>query len=299
MLRHVQFCPVRAEDIREIPDGFQIDRTGRTGKNVHMKQKRLLTTPLLLFLIAFPLVLSGEELTHRIEKGETLYSISRRYHVPVPVIMESNRLKDPDRLLPGMSLVIPDVHVVRKGETLYRIARDYGISLSELVEVNGLSNEQLLKVGDRLYVPVRSSGTRTDLRPVTVEAVAAGPAVAPAPAGPHYWPIDGERSFQDGKLPRVQIQGAIGTPVHSVAGGRVVWTGPWRGFGNVVFVQSTHGYIYIYGGAERVLVRVGETVDRGAEIGTLGYSVTDGSPQLYFFVYKDGKPIHPEKAPRG
>lgn len=44
---------------------------------------------------------------HRVEKGETLYGIARRYGVPAKAIMELNGIKDPDALKAGQVLRIP------------------------------------------------------------------------------------------------------------------------------------------------------------------------------------------------
>ena len=87
--------------------------------------------------------------------------------------------------------------------------------------------------------------------------------------------------------------------VHAVASGSVVWTGPYRGFGNVVLVDSK-GYIYLYGGSEDLFVNVGQTVNVGNRIGRLGSSGPNGTRQpMYFSVFREGLPVSPDEAPRG
>ena len=87
--------------------------------------------------------------------------------------------------------------------------------------------------------------------------------------------------------------------VHAVASGSVVWTGPYRGFGNVVLVDS-RGYIYLYGGSEDLFVNVGQTVNVGNRIGRLGSSGPNGTRQpMYFSVFREGLPVSPDEAPRG
>ncbi len=103
----------------------------------------------------------------------------------------------------------------------------------------------------------------------------------------------------DGKLEGVAIEADPLSYVHAVAGGNVVWTGPYRGFGHVVLVDS-NGYIYLYGGNEDLFVNVGQTVAAGSRIGRLGSSGPDGGKQdMIFSVFREGVPISPEEAPRG
>jgi lipoprotein NlpD len=78
----------------------------------------------------------------------------------------------------------------------------------------------------------------------------------------------------------------------------VVWVGPYRGFGKVVFIQSDQGYIYVYAGNDEIHVAPGDFVRRGQKLGELGLHPYEQKPNLYFIVYKDGKPVRPEEAPR-
>jgi murein DD-endopeptidase MepM/ murein hydrolase activator NlpD len=85
----------------------------------------------------------------------------------------------------------------------------------------------------------------------------------------------------------------VGDGVRSVSTGRVVWVGPYRGFGRVVFVESTGGFVYVYAGNDRILVEVGDRVRQGMEIGRLGKSAHLGGARLIFMVYHNGRPIDP------
>jgi septal ring factor EnvC (AmiA/AmiB activator) len=101
-----------------------------------------------------------------------------------------------------------------------------------------------------------------------------------------------------GKLSGLAISGTAGESVRCVAEGTVVSAGPYRGFGRVAIVQTADLYIYVYGGCESLSVREGDKVKAGAELGKLGAAAMSGSPELYFMVYKNNKPVDPEKAPR-
>lgn len=101
----------------------------------------------------------------------------------------------------------------------------------------------------------------------------------------------------DGKLEGVRINGDAYSYVRSIAAGKVVLAEPYRGFGNVILID-VNGYIYLYGGNEDIFVNVGEEVTAGTRIGRLGVS-EDGKQDMFFSVFKDGKPVDTYTAPRG
>lgn len=275
-------------------------------------------------MLAFALVLShsiwAEELYHVVEPGQTLYSISRRYEVPVDALKDANNITDPTRIRVGMRLIIPGMYEVQRGDTLFGIARRHGVTVEELRSRNGLAEGDVLRVGRVLYVPLDTAGRaavttgsssegassgRANGSTSTTSTTAAATADTPSSAGrttveaEGYWPHPGSRERLEGKFRGVAISGAPGDPVLAVAGGRVVYAGPHSTFGQVVFVQSAAGYIYVYGGNESVQVGVGETVRAGNEIATLGRAPAEESSRLYFSVWKNNSFIDPNTAPRG
>ena len=289
-----------------------------------MRRTRLGSTAITCFLLLFlagaaPCGLAQEK-THTLQKGETLYQVARRFHVPLDLLLETNRIRDPARVPAGTVLRVPRVHVVGKGETLYSIARRYGVPLEALVAANGIRDSARLPVGRELVVPAGGKGARAETAaPAGASAapqaegrprsrpsrVTAGPrrrrltaSVSAPSAPPGFWPLPGSREPLNGKLAGVTIRGSVGEGVRAVSTGKVVWVGPYRGFGKVVFVEASGGYVYVYAGNEHILVEVGEQVARGMEIGRLGRSAHGDPPRLIFMVYHRGRPVDPQGAPR-
>lgn len=245
--------------------------------------------------------------------GETLYALSRRYGVSVDTILRANKIADANKLNVGQKLIIPGQsapadrgetakHTVAKGETLYGIAKRYGMTLSELRALNKLTEKSLLKTGDVLIVATAAE-----------EAVTPAPAAItsnPAPVEPRVltqktadpsirWPVRAkELSYMEGKLFGVLLTGEKDEVVESLTDGTVVSAEAYRGFGQVAIVQASDGYVYVYGGNERLSVRSGDRVASGAELGRLGIDALTGKPSLFFFVYKDNAAVDPAKAPR-
>lgn len=274
--------------------------------------KRLVWVPFLfLFYAVIGLsVASATNIEHIVQKGDTLYHISKQYGVPVDVLLRFNDIPNARSLRVGMKLKIPDTYQVKKGDTLYSIAKDNGISLSQLLAVNHIDNSYIIKVGQVLVLPSEGGtrvatndqvGSQTTQAP-TSSVGSTAPSLntaSPGDGGQPFWPAPGKRIFLSGKLAGgTQISGGVGDPVYSVADGRVVWVGPYRGYGRVVFVESPRKYIYVYGGNETTLVKVGDTVTRGTEVANMGINPHLGQACAYFFVYKNGQPVNPRTAPR-
>lgn len=270
---------------------------------------------------------SAEELVHVVQKGETFYAISRKYGVPADAIMSFNGIDDPDRLKLGQKIKIPDVYHVEKGDTLYGIARKFGISFDDLLEANDLDKNAHIKAGSALYIPsqVASKTTAQTAQPAKTSTPKAAtssvtvPELAPASDLLGKKPLEDPRNYEkkkvdtsiiwpvsvrdiaylSGKVYGVSITSSTGESVKTISSGKVLSVGPYRGFGQVVFMQSKTGYIYVYGGLDSVLLTAGQTLSFGEEIGTLGTDSLSGSPRLYFMVYNKDIPVDPAKAPRG
>lgn len=277
-------------------------RVARVKEHMHTRDWFLIA----LILALAPSGVFPEPLTHVIQKGETLYAISRSYNVPVSAVRDANDIRDPRDLAVGVELVIPSVYRVEKGDTYYGIARRHDISVDELLELNGRNSDSVLRVGDTLYVPGLQGDTDSTSRTAarhggqdSAEKDFPQVAGAVSPGDTRgYWPHPGRRVRMDGKLPGVSIQGTIGDDVVSVSSGRVIYAGPYTTFGRVVIVQSASGYIYVYGGNGSLSVTVGDLVQPGTTIGELGEAPDAGRSRLYFSVWKNDSFVDPSRAPR-
>ena len=120
----------------------------------------------LLFLwLGLFAALSGqiEAATHVVKKNETLGKIAAKYGVKQKTIIWANKLENPNYLLKGQKLIIPEAngvfpYKVRKGDTLGKIAVGFGISAGELARFNGLARPDLIKEGQVLKIPAGGEG---------------------------------------------------------------------------------------------------------------------------------------------
>ena len=91
------------------------------------------------------------------------------------------------------------------------------------------------------------------------------------------------------------IRGTAGQEVHAVAEGRVVFAEWMRGFGNLLILDHGGEYLSIYGNNESLLRAVGDRVEAGEAIATVGASGGSQDSGLYFEMRHEGKAFDPEK----
>lgn len=113
------------------------------------------------------------------------------------------------------------------------------------------------------------------------------------------WPINGMvvdkfGEMVDGKRnDGINIIAAKGTPVHPTKEGKVVYVGNnVSGYGNLVIVRHTGGWLSAYGDLEKITVQKGQLVSQETNLGTVGEAIDkngDKIAQLHFALRKTGK----------
>ena len=98
---------------------------------------------------------------HVVQKGDTLYSIARRYGISVEELKRLNNLVN-NTITVGQKLLVNEsndgeIYIVQRGDTLYSIARRYGMSVEELKRLNNLVNN-VISVGQELLINKTNDG---------------------------------------------------------------------------------------------------------------------------------------------
>ena len=110
--------------------------------------------------------------------------------------------------------------------------------------------------------------------------------------GPERHPKWGTVTINNG----IDIETEIGTPVRSVAKGRVDYTSEDFGtYGQMIIVNHGDGYYTLYGHLSEIGVSVGQEVAAGQVIGNSGDSGSLKGPVLHFEVRKGGTSLDPEQ----
>lgn len=278
---------------------------------------------LVIFSVFILLSFTSQTASHQVQKGETLYSISRKYGISVGELCSANNISTSSVIKTGQNLKIPtknlsekstnekiektDTYIVKKGDTLYGIAKRFGVSVETLTIMNKMSGSNTIKVGQCLIVPLAPSESKsievvktptniedfqlTDSRTYDKNKTASKNLL---------WPVKAkEIQYLEGKVSGVSITTELNEDVMIIREGTVMFCGLYRGFGNVVFVQSKSGYMYVYTNLDKMNVKKGDTVKLNEKIGNVAVDTRTSKPQLLFMVFKNGNPIDPAKAPRG
>ncbi|MCH5272428.1 MAG: LysM peptidoglycan-binding domain-containing protein [Lachnospiraceae bacterium] len=101
---------------------------------------------------------------YTIKRGDTLYSLSRRFRVPLAKILRANPYIDIYNLQIGEQICIPKCpdcnpfylmsYMVKEEETILDVLNRFGIELEDLLKYNNL-NGIMLQTGSKLQIPVR------------------------------------------------------------------------------------------------------------------------------------------------
>ena len=110
------------------------------------------------------------------------------------------------------------------------------------------------------------------------------------------WPVNGKVLSKFGKEYRqdlntyifrdgIKIEARSSAPVKAVAGGEVIYAGPFRSYGNVVIVEHGKGFFSIYGFLSQITVSVGTKLSQGSVLGTAGRDTQQSSGTGRYAVY--------------
>lgn len=269
---------------------------------------------------------------YTVQKGDTYYSISKKYNISLQELYSANGINENDVLKVGQVLKIPvkvststsssstspklENYEVVAGDTLYSISKKYSTTVDNLRSLNGLTESSVLKVGQVLKVP--SSGNTTNTSSNTTTSTNSGTIIKEnTNVGTStledvrtyntnkkgnvnlVWPVKAlDVTYVSGKISGVAIETERNATVSCIKAGKVIFVGPYRGFGQVVFVQSDSGYIYVYSGLDKISVSNGEKVGFKTKLGNAGIDALTGNPQIILMVYLNGKVQDPAVVPR-
>ena len=254
---------------------------------------------------------------YRVKKEDTLYSIARKSHTPMRSIIDRNHLRPPYKIQAGQLLFIPPapINIVQKGETLYSISRKYGIDMNTLANMNQIKAPYTLSLGKKLFLPgsvenvpgdqVKTAdvslekGVQNKKKPSTNAKAPALPK-APSRSGRFMWPVQGTVISQFGVSGNgrhndgINIKAKKGTSVKATENGVVAYAGnELKGFGNLLLIKHSDGWVSAYAHNDSLLVKRGETVKKGQEIAKVGSTGNVKDPQLHFELRKGTKALNP------
>lgn len=93
----------------------------------------------------------------------------------------------------------------------------------------------------------------------------------------------------------IGIEAEQGEPIHAVRAGRVIFSGWFNGYGNMVIIDHGESYSTVYAHAHELFKKLGDMVDTHEVIATVGETGSMAGSKLYFEMRHHGKPVDPLK----
>lgn len=208
-----------------------------------------------------------------VSAGDTLYSLSRRYSVPVNDLAVMNNLTAPFTLSVGQKLKVPDLSGAPV-RTVGTVKTDSGAG--------------------------QVANTVQQKQKISSDPTQKLPKISARSASKFSWPVQGrilsgygaksDGLFNDG----INIAATRGTVVKAAENGVVAYAGnEVKGMGNLIIIQHSGGWMTVYAHLDSMSVRRGAKVSVGQKIGTVGETGKVDEPQLHFEIRKGTKAYNP------
>lgn len=209
--------------------------------------------------------------THRVRRGDTLYSIAFQYDLDFRTLAIANNLSPP-----------------------YTIIVDQEINLDVSNPVAAPAATAAPTAGTAVGNNSVASARAAASTPVSVMRQSIGSVRNQEPQW--QWPLNGRllNGFQSsGNVKGIDIGGSAGEMVRAAADGDVVYAGNTiQGSGNLVIIRHSDRYLSAYAQNRSLLVNEGARVRGGDAIAEVGQD-PDGVQRLHFEIRLDGKPVDP------
>jgi murein DD-endopeptidase MepM/ murein hydrolase activator NlpD len=277
---------------------------------------QILIAAIIAVMLACPL--AAEE-WYTVQKSDTLWSISRKFGLKVADIQQANGLTS-ESIQAGQRLRIPTGqkpaqtapqaqqqskpaqtaappsagttirHVVASGESLWGISRRYGVSVDAIKRDNALKSDAIQN-GQTLLV--RGAAKQT------AATAAAKPAPAKASERTFLWPIKGSvvEKFgvqQKGIINGITIAAAQKeAEVHAAASGVVTYSGPLRGYGQVVIIRHDGVFYSVYANLSQIWAEKGNTIVARTPVGKAGFVQSAGCYGVHFQLHRQSSAVNP------
>ncbi len=176
-------------------------------------------------------------------------------------------------------------HRVEAGQTLWTISKLYNVDIDEILSVNHISEEAKIEIGQLLLIPGPSKRQN-----ITVKS-----------GGDDFiWPLKGRviagfgLNYRNLMNKGINIQASMGAQVYAARAGRVVFCADNFGnFGKMVIIDHGDGLRSVYSRVSQIYARLGDSVQGGSMIGSVGTSTRDKNSYLHFEIRKGAIPQNP------
>lgn len=162
------------------------------------------------------------------------------------------------------------------------------------------------KETDRKEIERKEAERKETDRPAETPVVLTVPAAPTEALGSGFrLPVAGRVMTRFGEADRfgatsrgLTIATRTGMPVVAPSAGKIMFAGPFRGYGQILIVEHSNGYHSLIAGLGRIDTAVGKQVAAGEPVGVIEAPAA-GPPDLYFELRRNGQPINPQRGAGG
>lgn len=249
--------------------------------------------------------------THKVVKGDSLYSIGFRYQKDYKTLAAINNIKPPYRIYPNQIIRLTGPSANQQVTKPSPNRNNNQAQTKPLVNgqpINAKPSTPPVNTPNNAQVNTPSQAKPTGQTSTQTSTQASKPSKTPArkpvvvntPNNSNLqwlWPTQGNirTTFLASNPARkgISIGGQEGQPVKAAEAGVVVYSGNGLlGYGELVIIKHNEQYLSAYGHNKSLKVKEGESVTRGqiiAELGSTGTNVNN----LHFEIRKNGQPVNP------
>jgi len=222
------------------PSGFNKNKTGNSTRSTEPKRYNDSNRP--TWVVA--------------KSGDTLYGLSRKYHINATELAQLNQLKKP--------------YPIKRGQTIF-LRRLQGKSLSTSAANKG---------GRATGSKSQNSKNENWAKHISWQWPVKGKLLS------RY-----KRNKNNAK--GIDIAGTVGKRINAVADGKVVYSGNGLiSYGNLIIIKHNRSYLSAYAYNRKLLVKEGQWVKAGQKIAEMGQK-DKSSARLHFEIRRNGKPVDP------
>src|SRR3954454_14206341 len=223
--------------------------------------------------------------THFVNHGDTLASIARKNHISAAELARANGLDPSAKLKLGARLAVPGAKTAAVAAPLAAAPVGAAPVAGTLQPVAAAPAPATKMAAVAPVQSARLAQATANVEEKTAEAPAK--AAETTSALPTFrWPVRGKVVTSYGAKTNGKSNDGInlavpeGTPVKAAEDGVVAYSGnELKGYGNLVLVRHSNGYVTAYAHASELMVKRGDTIKRGQIIAKSGQSGEVGSPQ--------------------
>lgn len=231
-----------------------------------------------------------------VERGDTLYGLSREYGVDFQDLARANGLLPPYLIYVDQQLRLPGggAQVASGGRPPFSPPlpppqSNPDISIVPEPPVLGAPEPEPAEEEARPAPVITTAPVDEVVATPSALVVPETPDPPPRAGAKFQWPLVGEVISAFGAKDEgtrndgINIAAPEGTPVHAAENGIVAYAGnELRGFGNLILIQHEDGWATAYAHNGRILVERGQRVSLGDTIATVGSTGGVDRPQLHF-----------------